>query len=1321
MGKIKKAILATIVATCILGSTGCKNTDPSDSSSTSNPSSSATVTGVTYYVSNNGTGDGKSITAPTTVYKAVANAQPGDVIYLLEGTYKLDQKVTISDYNSGKPGKMILMQPYSGHVAFDFSSMTEESTNRGIQLDASYWHMKNIEVYGAGDNGVYIGGNYNIIEGFDIHDNRDTGLQLGRSFSSNATIDTWPHDNLILNCSSYNNCDITGENADGFACKLTTGHNNVFDGCMAYNNSDDGWDLYTKGDTGKIGSVTIRNSLAFYNGLLTDMKTVKPGSDGNGFKLGGTSIAVNHYVENCIAFNNLTTGFTDNSNPGIITMKNCTAYNNGEMSKYLEVNEEEASPNFAMARTADCQGAYDGLLSIATNNLAGNDTFKGDTKNSIFHTNNGTYKIDKPIVANSRDQSKIGLPYLGSLDVFLADAISTKQADLENLHQTLRDEKGYLKLGDLFKTNDTVKNLGADFSNLGTADTSFTQIGMGESGDQLAVSQALNEVLIPGLNDTVMSNLNLPTSTANGCSITWKSSNENVLSSAGVVGKPNSTTEVIMTATVSYGSYKTEKEFRLSVYVESGVAKVEHFKETFHYGNNAFLGSSEYWDYSGSVTNANILDHIKEQSIPENYGVLELKGNSKVSFTTQAITFSTTNKTVMEFAFLQYGATDGLTLSLVSGANNVLEIKVDDHALLSKKGLLDGVWYTARVVVDPTTKEAKVYLYNLETGKAELVETVQTGDFTSDMTLSITNNVNATKSGLTYFTGLEVGSEDVVKEENYQNFNISKAISKVEGIESQKIINVNENFTSDEANIKVYSRFNPEELLVKDQDYKVEILDIPANDKVGKFTVTYRITLTSEDGYSYDVKQNIFYVEEGATVIESLKSTTISNGSITLNIKTNRPDGHYYYALVKAGSTKPTASDLKAQTVTGSLVSGVVEVNDFEMSFKINAASLDLSEEYDVYVVADNTSTTELSDVAECLGISTALKLSTFEDLEALVDSANESEFKSATIRLVNDIDCENKVLNIVDNYIFSGLLDGNGYKISNLVMNGTCDNVGLFEKIREGKVQDLTFENVTVTNTNKYTAILAGKSDVGVTVSNVKFINCNVDTQTQYSGLLFSRLDATKDVLLENISAEDCTVSGDQYVGMLFGGDQAKDIIMNNISVSGKVNSRGKNVGGIVGRNTTGIMKITNLYLDVIVRSETQNIAELGAIIGNKTGTQSTFVTNAVLRGSFIRQALDTGAKDDLGNPIYSYTAIAGRTVAVSDTNKETNFVKTTNVYLADMSEATYMEGVEGVSRFDINQTWLEQTLYFDFTENGAWKVSGYGFSLKDPKELMK
>jgi hypothetical protein len=61
----------------------------------------------------------------------------------------------------------------------------------------------------------------------------------------------------------------TGENADGFACKLTTGYGNVFDGCISYNNSDDGWDLYTKAESGPIGPVTIQNCIAFNNGMTT--------------------------------------------------------------------------------------------------------------------------------------------------------------------------------------------------------------------------------------------------------------------------------------------------------------------------------------------------------------------------------------------------------------------------------------------------------------------------------------------------------------------------------------------------------------------------------------------------------------------------------------------------------------------------------------------------------------------------------------------------------------------------------------------------------------------------------------------------------------------------------------------------------------------------------------------------------------------------------------------------------------------------------------------------------------------------------------------
>ena len=61
--------------------------------------------------------------------------------------------------------------------------------------------------------------------------------------------------------------------------------------------------------------VTIKNCIAFGNGKLTDGSGSANG-DMNGFKLGGSNGAcpTPHVVENCLAFNNGATGFTDNGN-----------------------------------------------------------------------------------------------------------------------------------------------------------------------------------------------------------------------------------------------------------------------------------------------------------------------------------------------------------------------------------------------------------------------------------------------------------------------------------------------------------------------------------------------------------------------------------------------------------------------------------------------------------------------------------------------------------------------------------------------------------------------------------------------------------------------------------------------------------------------------------------------------------------------------------------------------------------------------------------------------------------------------------------------
>lgn len=210
----------------------------------------------------------------------------------------------------------------------NFSAQTESSSNRGLQLNASYWHIKGLIVERAGDNGIFVGGSNNVIERTVTRFNRDTGLQLGRMTSTTPTAQ-WPSNNLILSAESHDNADSDGEDADGFAAKLTSGTGNVFRNAVAHNNIDDGWDLYTYADEDPIGPVTIEDSLSYENGTLSDGSQAGNG-DRNGYKLGGEDVPVNHIVRRSFAVDNGKHGFTYNSNPGSMTISNNVSVDNTE-------------------------------------------------------------------------------------------------------------------------------------------------------------------------------------------------------------------------------------------------------------------------------------------------------------------------------------------------------------------------------------------------------------------------------------------------------------------------------------------------------------------------------------------------------------------------------------------------------------------------------------------------------------------------------------------------------------------------------------------------------------------------------------------------------------------------------------------------------------------------------------------------------------------------------------------------------------------------------------------------------------------------------
>ena len=275
-----------------------------------------------------------TLAAPTTLTAALTRVTAGHSILMRGGTYPFAVQVTIERANSGTAAAPKNLLPYAAEKpVLDFSSQPygTDSNPRGLQVNGSYWHVKGLEVKGSADNGIYVAGSNNVIEACVVHANRDTGLQIGRSASTDASAD-WPANNLILNCESYDNYDAppgAGENADGFAAKLTVGEGNVFRGCVSHNNIDDGWDLYTKQDTGPIGTVTIDQCVSFHNGTLTN-GTMSSSGDRNGFKLGGDKIAVVHVVTRSIAFSNGKNGFTWNSNPGAIRLSNTLAFDNAD-------------------------------------------------------------------------------------------------------------------------------------------------------------------------------------------------------------------------------------------------------------------------------------------------------------------------------------------------------------------------------------------------------------------------------------------------------------------------------------------------------------------------------------------------------------------------------------------------------------------------------------------------------------------------------------------------------------------------------------------------------------------------------------------------------------------------------------------------------------------------------------------------------------------------------------------------------------------------------------------------------------------------------
>ena len=160
--------------------------------------------------------------------------------------------------------------------------------------------------------------------------------------------------------------------------------------------------------------------------------------------------------------------------------------------------------------------------------------------------------------------------------------------------------------------------------------------------------------------------------------------------------------------------------------------------------------------------------------------------------------------------------------------------------------------------------------------------------------------------------------------------------------------------------------------------------------------------------------------------------------------------------------------------------------------------------------------------------------------------------------------------------YQYRGTFDGNGKTITNLYINASQNNVGLFGYTSEGTIKNLTFEYANVTNTGVFTGFLVGYPDAS-NLRNIKISNtCQIKGGKETGGIAGEF----------NGNAYNCvnyaTVQGNNRVGGLFGYCSVENSSITTCANYGNVTATSTDAGGLVGSFISGTIQDCANYGDV-------------------------------------------------------------------------------------------------------------------------------------------
>ena len=215
--------------------------------------------------------------------------------------------------------------------------------------------------------------------------------------------------------------------------------------------------------------------------------------------------------------------------------------------------------------------------------------------------------------------------------------------------------------------------------------------------------------------------------------------------------------------------------------------------------------------------------------------------------------------------------------------------------------------------------------------------------------------------------------------------------------------------------------------------------------------------------------------------------------------------------------------------------------------------------------------------------VKSSAKLTADIDLSDFCHAADDSKIEKSWVPIGNS------------NNKYQGTFDGNNKTITNLYINASQLNVGLFGCTYEGTIKNLTFEYANVTNTNNYVGVLVGKAFWGSTLQNIKISNTCQIKGGNYTGGIAGYLDGNA------YNCVNCAkVQGIQYIGGLCGYYSRISNSINSMTACanyGNVTASSLGVGGLVGYFDSGTIQDCANYGDV---KGTERVAGMAGSVNN-------------------------------------------------------------------------------------------------------------------------